>query len=130
VTHRTRRALAASLVGVVALSASAAAARPAFRERRVVFVTLAGHGSVSSTPRGIACPATCRSAAFYKSEVVRLTATPAQGWRLARWSSSWCTAKGPMCVLTLTDSHDCAHGACPIGAFGVRVTFVRRSMSG
>ena len=35
----------------------------------------------------------------------------------------------PACVLTLVDSHDCARGACPIGAFGVRVTFVPRSAS-
>ena len=129
-TRRTGLALCAALLAFAAVTASSGAARPAFREHRVVFVTITGHGAVTSSPRGIDCPVTCRSAGFFKSEIVRLIAKPASGWRLRGWSSGWCARTStPACVLTLVDSHDCARGACPIGAFGVRVTFVPRSAS-
>jgi len=101
-----------------------------FRERRVVFVTVTGRGRVASTPKGIDCPARCRSAAFFKSEHVSLLARPAAGWRFVRWSGPWCAGVTPSCAFDLVDSHDCAGGMCPVGAFGLRVTFVRLDGSG
>lgn len=121
--------LAAGAVSGLLAAAAPSRAGSAFRERRVVFVAIAGHGSVSSVPKGIACPRTCRSNAFFKSERVRLVAHPAPGWRLVGWSSEWCSGTQAACAFDLVDSHDCAHGACPVGAFGLHVTFVRLDAS-
>ncbi len=93
---------------------------------RVVLVAIDGKGAVSSKPRGISCPRTCR-AFFVKDQFVRLVAHPAAGWRLARWSGS-CVGRRASCAFNLTTSHDCSGGLCRVGAFGVRVSFVRSSL--
>jgi hypothetical protein len=114
------RALVVLAAAVLVATSSAAQAR---NFRRVVFVTLQGHGHVTSSPAGLSCPSTCRGF-FLKDQHVRLVAHAAPGWRLVRWSGS-CSGKKAACGFFVADSHDCANGTCPIGAFGVRVTFSR-----
>lgn len=92
---------------------------------RVVLVAITGHGVVTSAPKGIACPKTCR-AFFVKDALVHLVAKPASGWRLARWTGS-CAGRSASCTFNLTTSHDCSGGLCRVGAFGVRVAFARLS---
>lgn len=107
------------------LVAAPSASPPHYTFRDVAFVTLAGHGTVRSTPRGIDCPRTCR-ALFPRGTHVRLRATAAPGWRFAGFTSKWCNDPGVACVFDLVSPHDCIGGACPLGAFGVRARFVRR----
>ncbi len=125
VTRLVRAVVLGALAAALLAAAAPSHAGSAFRERRVVFVAIVGHGHVSSRPKGIECPADCRSAAFFKSEHVQLVARPAAGWRLVRWSGTWCSGPQATCAFDLVDSHDCAGGMCPVGAFGLRVTFAR-----
>ena len=106
------------------LTSAVPAAPPHYVYRDVAFVTLTGHGTVTSSPRGGACPRRCR-AVFPRGTHVVLRATPAPGWRLASFKSRWCSARNGTCDFYLESPHDCTAGACPLGAFGVRVTFVR-----
>ena len=92
--------------------------------RDMAFVTQTGHGTVTSRPRGVACPHRCR-AVFVRGTHVVLTAKPAAGWRLASFTSKWCKVRNGSCGFDLVSPHDCSGGACPTGAFGVRVAFVR-----
>jgi hypothetical protein len=105
------------------LVATAAAFAPSQHQRRVVFIALAGHGTITSKPTGLVCPGHCR-AYFYKDEHVRLIAHPAAGWKLVKFWGT-CKSKTAVCGFDLTDSHDCAGGMCPIGAFGEHVAFTR-----
>lgn len=109
------------LAAVVLVASSSAAQQRTYR--RVVFVAVVGHGIVTSTPAGLACPGHCR-AFFLKDQFVRLVGHPAAGWKVTRWSGS-CASTTGSCRFELTDSHDCAAGMCPIGAFGEHVTFAR-----
>jgi hypothetical protein len=61
-----------------------------------VAVRIRGRGKIRSRPAGISCPGRC-SAEFPADASVRLTATPAKGWRLTRWTSP-CRGRGP-CVV-------------------------------
>ena len=63
-----------------------------------VSVTGAGLGSVTSTPSGLACGATC-TAGFDFGTVVTLTALPADGAEFAGWTGA-CVGAG-VCTLTL-----------------------------
>jgi hypothetical protein len=125
VTRLARAVVLGVLAATLIAAATPSDAGSAFRPRRVVFVTIIGHGHVSSMPKGINCPSSCRSNAFFKSERVRLVAHPAAGWRLVNWDGQSCAGANAACAFNLVDSHDCAHGACPVGAFGLRVTFAR-----
>lgn len=111
------------ILAATVVVATSTAATPGHTYRRVVFVALNGHGRVTSKPAGLACPAHCR-AFFTKDGHVQLVAHPASGWKLVRWSGS-CQGVHAVCAFDLTDSHDCAAGMCPIGAFGEHVTFAR-----
>lgn len=122
VTFRLRLLLIVVAAGMFA--AAALASPPRYVYRDMAFVTQNGHGTVTSTPRGIACPRRCR-AIFVRGTHVVLRAKPAAGWRLASFTSKWCTARNGACGFDLVSPHDCSGGACPTGAFGVRVTFVR-----
>lgn len=113
------------LTAAVLVAASSAAQQRTYR--RVLFIAIVGHGTVSSKPAGLTCPGHCR-AYFVKDEHVRLVGHPAPGWRLVKWSGT-CTGKAASCGFFLSDSHDCANGMCPIGAFGEHVTFARESTS-
>lgn len=107
--------------------AGAPSASPAYVYRDVAFVTITGHGVVRSLPHGINCPRTCR-ALFLRGTHVRFVAAPAAGWKLAGFTSVWCgTGTRKTCGFDLVSPHDCVGGACPLGAFGVRAAFVRKS---
>lgn len=64
-------------------------------------VTVSGSGSVSSSPAGISCGATC-SVAFAQGSVVALTATPSPGHSFAGWSGA-CSGAGT-CNVTMTSA--------------------------
>jgi hypothetical protein len=64
-------------------------------------VSTVGHGKVKSSPAGIECGATC-SASFAAGTDVKLTATPASGWKFHEWSGA-CTGKNEDdCHVTMT----------------------------
>lgn len=69
-----------------------------FTELHTLAVTRNGMGTVTSTPAGVDCGATC-SATFLKGTEVRLNATPAAGWVLASWSGA-CSGSGA-CVVPM-----------------------------
>jgi hypothetical protein len=60
-------------------------------------VTKTGSGIVTSAPRGIRCGADCWEA-YRAGTPVRLTASPAAGWRFARWSGA-CGGTGTCTVI-------------------------------
>ncbi|MEK6276238.1 MAG: hypothetical protein AABM30_13040, partial [Actinomycetota bacterium] len=68
-------------------------------------------GSVSSSPAGIGCGATCEFV-YDEGTTVTLTAVPVAGSRFVGWSGEGCTGTGE-CTVTMT------------GARGVTATFVR-----
>jgi hypothetical protein len=105
--------------------AAPAASPPHYVFRDVAFVTITGHGSVRSVPRGIVCPRTCR-VLFPRGTHLRLRAAAAPGWRFTGFTAKGCSGSSPTCAFDLVTSHDCIGGACPTGAFGVRARFVRR----
>jgi hypothetical protein len=125
--------IAAKLAAVVVAAGmfagvSAASPAPRYVYRDIAFVTLIGHGTVTSTPRGLRCPKVCR-AVYVRGTHVVLHATPAPGYRFAGFSSKWCTGSPSRCAFDLVSPHDCSGGACPLGAFGVRVHFLRAQNS-
>ena len=124
VTFRLRALLIVVAVGVVASAALASPPRYVYRD--MAFVTQTGHGTVTSMPRGVSCPRRCRGV-FLRGTHVVLTAKAAAGWRLASFTSKWCKVRNGACGFDLVSPHDCSGGACPTGAFGVRVTFVRNT---
>jgi hypothetical protein len=120
----------ARLLFVLALTAALGSVSPAGARSsspgpvgRVVLVAISGNGTVTSAPKGIACPRSCR-AFFVKDARVRLVARSAPGWKLARWAGS-CAGRSSSCAFNLTSSHECSGGLCSVGVFGVRVYFVR-----
>jgi len=121
----TRRALLAAVLAAAALASTALASPPpGYVQHFIVFITANGHGTVTSTPKGIACPPRCRVSFVHDTHIV-LRATAAPGWRLATFGSRWCAGHDGRCAFDLVSPHDCPGGLCPIGAFGVRVAFVR-----
>ena len=125
--HMLLRALVvAAAAGALALPSSAApGSSPHYTPRDVAFVTITGHGTVTSLPHGIKCPRACR-ALFVRGTHLQLAAKAAPGWRLVGFSSKWCgNGELKTCAFDLVSPHDCIGGACPLGAFGVRVAFVR-----
>lgn len=123
VTFRLHLLLIVLAVGLLAVSV-ATASPPRYVYRDMAFVTQFGHGTVRSSPRGVDCPRRCR-AVFVRGTHVVLTAKPAPGWRLASFKSKWCKSQHGVCQFDLVSPHECDGGACPTGAFGVRVRFVR-----
>jgi hypothetical protein len=120
--------LAAAQASSAAQGSPAAQRSPAARSagmRDVVFVSLYGHGTVTTSPAGIHCPWACR-AIFRRGEHVKIVAKPARGWMVRRISGSCETKSRRACAFYLVSAHDCVGGACPTGAFGVTVEFVWR----
>lgn len=115
------------VLAIAAVTASVALASDPrhYVYRDVAFVSITGHGTVTSKPHGLNCPRHCR-AIFVRGTHIVLRATPASGWKLASFASRYCTATNGKCEFDLVSPHDCDHGACPIGAFGSIVHFVRR----
>jgi hypothetical protein len=115
----------ALFAALVAASVWVGAGTSSVPELRVAFVSINGKGSVTSTPKGISCPKTCRGQ-FPKDGLVHLTAHAAPGWRVLSFAG-WCKSKKPTCSFNLTTNHDCSSKLCAVGAFGVQVFFVRQS---
>jgi hypothetical protein len=61
-----------------------------------------GSGTVTSSPAGIDCGATCSSAFAYDSKVT-LTATPDAGAVFKQWTGA-CNGQGATCMLTITQA--------------------------
>lgn len=74
-------------------------------------VAVSGRGAVRSSRAGIACRPRC-SAEFPSFTPVRLTATPAKGWKLRSWSGA-CRGARPACTVPMS------------AATRARATFVR-----
>lgn len=74
-------------------------------------VRVAGQGTVTSGRPGIACRPRC-SATFPSHVPLRLTAKPAQGWKLRGWTGA-CRGSRPVCTVPMTS------------AASVRATFAR-----
>jgi hypothetical protein len=126
VRNVTSRRIAVALAAVLAAAAvSISTAGSTTPIRRAVLVVVDGKGKVTSLPGGIACPKTCRGY-FPKDSRVHLVAHPARGWRLARWSGV-CKSTKARCAFWLTTEHECSAQLCRVGAFGVRVYFVKRA---
>lgn len=75
-------------------------------------VSVAGRGAVRSSRAGITCRPRC-SATFPSFAPVRLTATPARGWKLRSWSGA-CRGSTRTCTVPMS------------AATNARATFVRR----
>lgn len=117
------------LVVVVAacfVVAGSSASPPKYVYRDVALVAITGHGTVTSKPHGISCPAKCRTL-FVRGTHLSLRAVAAPGWRFTGFKSTFCNGGRATCVFDMVSSHDCVGGACPTGVFGVRARFVRDS---
>jgi Divergent InlB B-repeat domain len=75
-------------------------------------VAVSGRGAVRSARAGITCRPRC-SASFPSFSPVRLTATPAKGWKLRSWSGA-CRGARASCTVPMS------------AATSARATFVRR----
>ena len=117
------RLVAAAAVACVLVSSSQAAP-PRYVAHMVAFVTIYGHGTVESVPRGIDCPKVCR-ARYLQNSHVELRAVPARGWTFVKFNG-YCHGKTQSCGFDLVSPHDCYGPLCPIGAFGSRAYFVRK----
>jgi len=84
------------VVAMTAANSVTATFTPAF----ALTVSTAGAGTVTSSPAGITCGATC-SAPYASGTVVTLTAAPATGSDFTRWSGGGCSGTGS-CVVTVT----------------------------
>ena len=115
--------LVAAAAAACVLVSSSQAAPPQYVQHFVAFVTIYGHGSVRSVPKGIDCPKVCR-ARYLENAHLELVATPAKGWRFVRFGG-YCSGRTRSCGFDLTSPHDCFGPLCPIGAFGTRAYFVR-----
>jgi hypothetical protein len=120
----------AKLLAVAVLAcffvAASSASPPKYVYRDVALVAVTGHGTVTSRPHGIDCPATCRTL-FVRGTHLSLRAVAAPGWRFTGFKSTFCTGAHATCVFDMVSSHDCVGGACPSGVFGIRASFVRES---
>lgn len=76
-----------------------------FRQQEPLAVTRGGSGTgtVTSSPLGIDCGATC-SASFDQGSAVTLTAAPASGSRFGSWSGCTATSMPNVCQVTLDTS--------------------------
>ena len=74
-------------------------------------VAVTGKGAVRSSGAGIACRTRC-SASFPSYSPIRLTASPAKGWKLRSWSGA-CRGSKKTCTVPMS------------GATNARATFIR-----
>jgi hypothetical protein len=90
-------------------------------------VTLAGNGTVTSTPAGIDCGATCSTQVEFGTQV-SLAATPGAGATFSGWSGGACSGTGACVVTVDADTTVIATFTCPsssmmINYSGAIVTF-------
>ena len=69
---------------------------PSFRTLARLDVFLRGVGTVTSSPPGIDCGATC-GVDLAVGGGLMLTATPAAGWRFGHWEGDACSGTSPVC---------------------------------
>jgi List-Bact-rpt repeat protein len=86
----------------VTMIADAAVTATFTRQTFHLAVTKAGNGTVTSSPAGIDCGATC-TASFSSDTVVELTPTPDPGWSFSAWTGA-CTGAGPCSVKMTADT--------------------------
>ncbi len=113
------------LAALIAASVWASVGSSSTPIQRVVLVVIDGKGKVTSAPKGISCPPTCRGK-YPKDSLVHLRAQAAAGWRTLSYSG-WCKSKKSACAFNLTTDHECSSQVCAVGAFGVHVAFVRQT---
>jgi hypothetical protein len=99
---------ACNLTVAAGASVGAVFAPASFRLR----VSVSGRGAIRSSTAGITCRPRC-SASFRSFSPVRLTATPAKGWKLRSWSGA-CRGARKTCTVPMS------------AATSARATFVRR----
>jgi phospholipase C len=75
---------------------------PAQAETLTISMSGAGSGTVTSQPKGINCPSTCK-ASFNQGTKVTLTATPGSNSSLDSWSGA-CSGTSSTCTLTLNSN--------------------------
>ncbi|GAA1934834.1 hypothetical protein GCM10009815_31860 [Nocardioides marmoribigeumensis] len=80
---------------------SATSVTATFTARHLLTVQTTGSGSVTSSPAGISCGATC-TASFAGGSTVTLTPTAAAGWVFSGWTGA-CTGAGSCSVTMSTD---------------------------
>ncbi|MFL6622024.1 MAG: InlB B-repeat-containing protein [Sulfurifustis sp.] len=85
-------------------------------------VAVTGSGTVTSSPAGINCGATC-SANYASGTSVTLTAAPASGYTFSGWSGSGCAGNGT-CTVTMSAARSVSatFTASPTYAVAVTVT--------
>jgi hypothetical protein len=88
-----------AITGNVPISVTATFAAAPPTSPLTLTVGVSGSGTVTSTPAGIACPATKCSASFPAGTAVSMTATAASGWTFYSWSGGLCSGSGS-CVVT------------------------------
>lgn len=73
-----------------------------------------GGGTVSSSPAGIACGATCtlQTANFFHDEIVTLSAVPSSGYQFDAWGGD-CSGSGS-CVLSMSADHNISASFSPL----------------
>jgi hypothetical protein len=71
--------------------------------QKTLSVSVAGQGSVVSSPDGIACPGSC-SEHFAQGRIVTLNATPAANQRLAAWSGCEVQVNPLECKVTMSEA--------------------------
>jgi hypothetical protein len=120
----SKRIALALLAAMTVAAVSVPAAGSSTPIKRALILVIKGKGKVTSKPLGIACPRTCRGT-FPKDSQVHLVARPAAGWRVSKWTG-YCTGTATKCAFYLTTDHECSAQLCATGAFGVKITFVRR----
>ena len=69
-------------------------------------VSVSGTGNVTSKPKGINCPTTCK-ATFNQGTKVTLTATPGSGSSQSSWSGA-CSGNASSCTITLSSDQTAA----------------------
>src|SRR5207247_9764469 len=87
--------------------------------------TGSGGGTVTSSPAGIICGATC-SASFASGTSVTLTATPASGSVFTGWSGAGCSGTGS-CAVTMNAAQSVTAPFLPNPLPAQTVSFIARA---